>query len=149
VTFIVAYAEAEQGTRPLLRIFRRCGPVSISYDTGLQRRVVHLPHAYQQNRREEEWLVVFEVNLLDRVNLLDSVQEFAQLAEGEGPFSLWPAVQETVIAAARAQVGEQDVAPRQHDVLPLGAGASGSGRKQNSLQHYPAANGSTGRRVCL
>src|SRR5208283_5701775 len=127
VKFVVAYAEVgnagvEHGTQPLLRIFRRCGPVSISHDAGLQPRVVHHSQPCQQNRVEQKWLAAFQVNGVDRVNLLDLVQEFAKLAEGKGPLALWPAVQKAVIALSRALVGEQDVDRSQHDVLPLGAG---------------------------
>ena len=103
-------------------LLQRVRPVSVGHDASSQTRVVHHPQPYQQNRVEQEWLAAFEVNRVDCVNLLDLVQEFAKLAEGKGPLALWPAVQKAVIALPRALVGEQDVDPSQHDVLPLGAG---------------------------
>src|ERR1039458_1268471 len=144
VKFVVAHAEVsnaqvEQGTQPLLRILQRVRPVSVGHDASSQTRVVHHPQPYQQNRVEQEWLAAFEVNRVDCVNLLDLVQEFAKLAEGKGPLALWPAVQKAVLALPRALVGEQDVDPSQHDVLPLGAGEREMSSRPDGRRTAPSA----------
>jgi hypothetical protein len=86
---------------------------------SMETRVAHHSQPCQQDCVEQERLAAFEINRVDGFDPFDLLQQLAKLAEREGTLALWSALPETVVALARALVGDQDVDSSQHDLASL------------------------------
>ncbi len=98
--------EFTQRTQPEHSIFKGIRPVSIRNDTHVQPGSSSSSCSFQQDGIEQKRFAAFKIDDLYSADLLDLLDCLPELFKREGSFLLRPAVQEAVVALARAFVGQ-------------------------------------------